>query len=190
MAFSLEAWLTGLRIGEWHLLMYGLKRKHGNELRKLEIFFFLKCSAHDTKHHKSSALEHRGGGYSLNTCRLYHFKLGSSLLAHWIAPGFANAHLRTSPTACGACAETFIRNAELGRCSGKWNLGPFALWFLPAATMSQLARLSLSPHLLPLFCHQLENVQPTIILDAGSACDTFSSFMRIQSSSWLQVGYC
>lgn len=82
-------------------------------------------------------------------------------------PGFANAHLRTLLTACGACAETFIRNAELGRWSGKWNLGLFVLWFLPAAITSQLAQLTLSPHLLPPFCHQLENAWPTIILDVG-----------------------
>lgn len=80
-----------------------------------------------------------------------------------------------SPTACGAWAETFIRNAELRRCSGKWNLGPFVLCFLPTTTMSQLAQLSLSPHLLPLFCHQLENVWPTTILDAGSSTTPFQA---------------
>lgn len=95
-----------------------------------------------------------------------------------------------SLTACGACAETFIRNAELRRCSGKWNLGPFVLCFLPATTMSQLAQLSLSPHLLPLFCHQLENVWPTTILDAGSKHNAFSSFRGgAQSLSCLQVEY-
>lgn len=152
---------------------------------------FLLCSADGTKHHKSWALEYSGGGYCLNTCRLYHFKRGSSFLAHWIAPGFANAHLRTSQTACGACAETSISNAELGRCSGKWHLRPFALRFLPATAMSQLAQLSLSPHLLPFFCHQLENGRPTTILDAGSKHDAFSRFRGgAQSSSLLQAGYC
>ena len=157
-------------------LMYRLDREHGNELQKSEFLFFLQCSAHGTKHHKSWALEHRGGGCCLTTCQLYHFKPGSSLLTHWIVPGFTNAHLRTSPTACGACAETFIRNTELGRCSGKWNLGPFACYFLPATAMSQLAWLSLSPHLLPFFCYELENVRPTTIPDAGSKHDAFSSF--------------
>lgn len=55
MTFSLEAWLIGLYIGEWHLLMYGLNRKHRNELQKLEAFFFF--SAHGTKWHKSWALD-------------------------------------------------------------------------------------------------------------------------------------
>lgn len=163
----------------------------GTSCGSWKYFFFLSSFAHGTKHHKSWALEHRGGGYCLNTCRLYHFKLGSSLLAHWIAPGFANADRRTSPTACGACAETFIRNTELGRCSGKWNLGPFVLRFSPATTKSQLALLSLSPHLLPFFCHQLENVRPTTVLDAASKHAAFSRFRGgAQSSSWLQAGYC
>lgn len=154
------------------------------------IFFSLElCSWH--KRHKSWALEYRGGGYCLKTCRLYHFKLRSVLLGHCNVPGFANPHLRTSPTACSACAETFIRNTELGHCSGKWNLGLFVLCFLPATTMNQLARLSLSPHLLPLFCHQLENAWPAAIPDAGYKRDAFSSFRGgAQSSSWLQVRRC
>lgn len=95
------------------------------------------------------------------------------------------------PTACGACAETFIRKAELGRWSGKWNLGLFVLWFLPAAITSQLAQLTLSPHLLPPFCHQLENAWPTIILDAGSKQDILSNLRGgTPTSSYLQVGYC
>lgn len=101
--------------------------------------------------------------------------------------------MRSLPTACSACAETFIRNAELGRWSGKWNLGPFVLWFLPAAIISQLAQLSLSPHLLPPFCHSLENAWSAIIiiLDAGSKRDILSNLRGgTLSSSCLQVEYC
>lgn len=99
--------------------------------------------------------------------------------------------MRALPTACGACAEAFIGNAELGRWSGKWNPGPFVLWFLPAAITSQLAELSLSPHLLPPFCHELENSWPTIILDPGSKQDILSNLRGgTPTSSCLQVGYC
>lgn len=95
-----------------HFLIHELDRKHGNKLCKLDFFF--KCSALGTKYHKSWVLEHRGRDYCLSTCLLYHFKLQRLLLVHWIAPGFANAHLRTLQPACGTYAKNFIKKSWAG----------------------------------------------------------------------------
>lgn len=147
MAFSLEASLIGVCVGKWHLL----NRKHGNKLWKLGMIFFLECSAHGTNHHKSWASEYRGGGgYCLNTCQLYHFKLGRPFLMHQIAPGFANAHLRTSLTACSACAQAGTLSWVVAQVNEIWDhLHSVGCYCCKPAGMTIVNSTSASPLLPP-----------------------------------------